>query len=125
MPSNPHRFEPQAFLQGIDAAHQGMNLLNTAFSVRVKSLFKQLAPEHAASYLSGLVIGEELATMQIAPQTDNHRRRLTTTHRALQHRALAFGCECAHAGQSSGLGGLVSGVPSAHALGLNRDEPEI
>jgi 2-dehydro-3-deoxygalactonokinase len=60
-------FEPQAFLQGIDFAAQGESLLNTAFSVRVKSLFKQLPPEHAASYLSGLVIGEELASMQVQP----------------------------------------------------------
>lgn len=58
-------FEPQAFLQGIDYALQGVNLLNTAFSVRVRSLFKTLTPEHAASYLSGLVIGEELAAMQV------------------------------------------------------------
>ena len=63
-------FEPQAFLQGIDVACNGMSLLNTAFSLRVKSLFKQLAPEHTPSYLSGLVIGEELVTMQIQPGTD-------------------------------------------------------
>jgi 2-dehydro-3-deoxygalactonokinase len=60
-------FEPQAFLQGIDFACQGESLLNTAFSVRVKTLFKTLAPEHAASYLSGLVIGEELVSMQVQP----------------------------------------------------------
>jgi 2-dehydro-3-deoxygalactonokinase len=60
-------FEPQAFLQGIDVACQGEGLLNTAFSVRVKTLFKELAPEHAASYLSGLVIGEELVAMQVQP----------------------------------------------------------
>ena len=35
--------------------------------MRVKSLFKELAPEHAASYLSGIVIGEELAAMQVQP----------------------------------------------------------
>ena len=60
-------FEPQAFLKGIDYAQGGFSLLNTAFSVRVKSLFKELAPEHAASYLSGIVIGEELAAMQVQP----------------------------------------------------------
>jgi 2-dehydro-3-deoxygalactonokinase len=60
-------FEPQVFLQGIDTACSGDSLLTTAFSLRVKSLFKELAPEHAASYLSGLVIGEELASMQVQP----------------------------------------------------------
>jgi 2-dehydro-3-deoxygalactonokinase len=60
-------FEPQAFLQGIDVACQGESLLHTAFSVRVKTLFKQLASEHAASYLSGLVIGEELVSMEVQP----------------------------------------------------------
>jgi 2-dehydro-3-deoxygalactonokinase len=58
-------FEPQAFLQGVELACQGESLLTTAFSVRVKTLFQELAPEHAASYLSGLVIGEELVSMQV------------------------------------------------------------
>jgi 2-dehydro-3-deoxygalactonokinase len=60
-------FEPQAFLQAIDVACSGDSLLSTAFSVRVKTLFKSLAPEHAASYLSGLVIGNELVSMQVEP----------------------------------------------------------
>ncbi len=70
LPAQSKEFEPQIFLQGIDFASQGVNLLNTAFSVRVKSLFKELSPEHAASYLSGLVIGEELAAMQVQPGAD-------------------------------------------------------
>ena len=70
LPQQSSRFEPQAFLKGIDVASEGVNILNTAFSVRVKSLFKELAPEHAASYLSGLVIGEELAAMQVQPGVD-------------------------------------------------------
>jgi 2-dehydro-3-deoxygalactonokinase len=67
LPPHSTSFEPQAFLQGIDIAAGGVSLLNTAFSVRVNSLFKQLQPDHAASYLSGLVIGEELAAMQVQP----------------------------------------------------------
>jgi 2-dehydro-3-deoxygalactonokinase len=63
-------FEPQAFLRGIDVACSGETLLNTVFGVRVKSLFKELAPEHAASYLSGLVIGNELTAMQVQPGSE-------------------------------------------------------
>jgi 2-dehydro-3-deoxygalactonokinase len=70
LPQHSTVFEPQAFLKGIDVASEGVNILNTAFSVRVKSLFKELAPEHAPSYLSGLVIGEELAAMQVQPGVD-------------------------------------------------------
>jgi 2-dehydro-3-deoxygalactonokinase len=55
------------FLEGIDHATQSESLLNTAFSVRVKSLFNQLSPTQASSYLSGLVIGEELVSMQLDP----------------------------------------------------------
>ena len=55
------------FLEGIDHATQSESLLNTAFSVRVKSLFNQLTPTQASSYLSGLVIGEELVSMQLDP----------------------------------------------------------
>jgi 2-dehydro-3-deoxygalactonokinase len=64
------KFDTQAFIQGVDYATQSESLLQTAFSVRVKSLFKQLTPRQTASYLSGLVIGEELVSMQIEPGTD-------------------------------------------------------
>lgn len=67
LPPHSTAFEPQAFLHGIDIASQGVSLLNTAFSVRVASLFKQMNPDHTASYLSGLVIGEELHAMQVQP----------------------------------------------------------
>ncbi len=63
----PPVLDEQAFIEGIDHATQSESLLNTAFSVRVKSLFNQLNPQQAASYLSGLVIGEELVSMQLDP----------------------------------------------------------
>jgi 2-dehydro-3-deoxygalactonokinase len=103
----PHStsFEPQVFLQGIDAAFQGESLLNSAFSVRVKTLFKELAPEHAASYLSGLVIGEELAAMQVQPGVElivvgsqqlTERYQLALEHLGAQVRTL--GSQAAWAG---------------------------
>jgi 2-dehydro-3-deoxygalactonokinase len=67
LPQQSAPFEPQVFLQAIDVACSGESLLSTAFSVRVKTMFNELAPEHAASYLSGLVIGEELVSMQVQP----------------------------------------------------------
>lgn len=70
LPTHSTSFEPQAFLHGIDVAQGGVSLLNTAFSVRVNTLFDQLPPDHAASYLSGLVIGEELHAMQVQPGAD-------------------------------------------------------
>jgi 2-dehydro-3-deoxygalactonokinase len=59
--------DKQAFIQGIEHATISESLLNTAFSVQVKSQFKQLSPAQAASYLSGLVMGEELVSMQLDP----------------------------------------------------------
>ena len=49
-----------AFEQGVAHALRGDGLLHTAFSVRTMSLFKRLADQALPSYLSGLVIGEEL-----------------------------------------------------------------
>jgi 2-dehydro-3-deoxygalactonokinase len=98
-------FEPQAFLKGIDYASEGVSLLNTAFSVRVKSLFKELAPEHVASYLSGIVIGEELAAMQVQPGVElivvgsqqlTERYQLALEHLGAQVRTL--GSQAAWAG---------------------------
>jgi 2-dehydro-3-deoxygalactonokinase len=68
----PAALDTTAFLQGIDRAQTssqssigGQSLLGTAFSTRVKSLFNELQPAQAASYLSGLVIGDELAAMRL------------------------------------------------------------
>ena len=67
--SKPAVLDESAFLQGIDRAQtssqSGQGLLGNAFSTRVKSLFNELQPAQAASYLSGLVIGDELAAMRL------------------------------------------------------------
>ena len=70
----PAVLDTAAFLQGIDRAQtshatshaSGQSLLGNAFSTRVKSLFNELQPAQAASYLSGLVIGDELAAMHLS-----------------------------------------------------------
>jgi 2-dehydro-3-deoxygalactonokinase len=98
-------FDEQAFIQGIDYATQSESLLQTAFTVRVKSLFKQLTPQQTASYLSGLVIGEELVSMQLDPgtelvvvgsQTLCERYRIALSH--LQVKARTLGSQAAWAG---------------------------
>ncbi len=65
----PAALDKSAFLQGMDRAQKsntvGQSLLGNAFSTRVKSLFNELQPAQAASYLSGLVIGDELAAMRL------------------------------------------------------------
>ncbi len=49
-----------AFERGVRAALSGGSLLQTAFSVRTLALFGRMSAEALVSYLSGLVIGEEL-----------------------------------------------------------------
>ena len=51
-----------AFLDGVRRAGKGEGLLHNAFGVRALALFERLAPAPSASYLSGLLIGEELRT---------------------------------------------------------------
>ena len=55
-----------AFDAGVALALRGGSLLHTAFSVRSLALFKRLEPSQAPSYLSGLVIGEELRSRSLA-----------------------------------------------------------
>jgi 2-dehydro-3-deoxygalactonokinase len=97
-----------AFLEGIEYATTSESLLNTAFSVRVKSLFNQMQPTQAASYLSGLVIGEELVSMQLDPgtqvvvvgsQTLCERYASALTHLGVEARSL--GTQAAWAGLHS------------------------
>ncbi|KQY89325.1 2-dehydro-3-deoxygalactonokinase [Pelomonas sp. Root1444] len=53
---------PEAFLQGMDAAREEGGLAHQLFAVRTLGLFKQLAPEQLPDYLSGLLIGHEIAS---------------------------------------------------------------
>ena len=54
-----------AFDAGVAHALRSPGLLQAAFSVRTLSLFERLALHERPSYLSGLVIGEELRTRQL------------------------------------------------------------
>jgi 2-dehydro-3-deoxygalactonokinase len=60
LPAGEEAFDADAFDRGVDRALHGEGLLQTAFSVRTLALFERLSPGAGASYLSGLVIGEEL-----------------------------------------------------------------
>ena len=59
-------FDEATFDRGVHTALQGDGLLQTAFSVRTLSLFDRLAAASLPSYLSGLVIGEELRGRPLA-----------------------------------------------------------
>lgn len=48
------------FLRGVARAGNGEGLLHNAFGVRALALFGRLSPAESASYLSGLLIGDEL-----------------------------------------------------------------
>lgn len=56
-------FQPEAFVRGVRLAGQGRpgDLGHRLFSVRTLGLFGDIAPEGLADYLSGLLIGDELA----------------------------------------------------------------
>ena len=55
-----------AFLCGVERAGNGEGLLHNAFGVRALSLFDRLPPAPSASYLSGLLIGEELGRQALS-----------------------------------------------------------
>ena len=55
-----------AFAQGVAQALRGRGILHTAFSVRTLSLFERMPPQALPSYLSGLVIGEEIQCQQLS-----------------------------------------------------------
>jgi len=53
------------FLRGVTHAGNGQGLLHNAFGVRALALFGRLSPAQSASYLSGLLIGEELRLQEL------------------------------------------------------------
>ncbi len=60
LPADDTVFDEAAFDAGVAHSLRGSGLLGAAFSVRTLSLFERLAEACRPSYLSGLVIGEEL-----------------------------------------------------------------
>jgi 2-dehydro-3-deoxygalactonokinase len=59
-------FEPDIFLQGIAHSQQGSSLLHSLFAVRTLGLFERLPAAGLPSYLSGLLIGEELRSQAVS-----------------------------------------------------------
>lgn len=60
MPELDTELDVPAFDQGVSVAMSSRSLMQTAFGVRTLALFNRVRPESLPSYLSGLVIGEEL-----------------------------------------------------------------
>ena len=60
MPAAEPELDANAFEQGVALALGGRGLLHTAFSARALALFKRINAKALPSYLSGLLIGEEL-----------------------------------------------------------------
>lgn len=70
LPEADGDFDRPAFEQGVSLALRGSSLLSTAFSARTLSLFGRMDSAALPSYLSGLVVGEELRTQPLVPGAD-------------------------------------------------------
>jgi 2-dehydro-3-deoxygalactonokinase len=70
LPADEPPLDAIAFNEGVAYALRGEGLLHTAFSARTLALFKRMAADALPSYLSGLVIGEELRCQAL--QTGDH-----------------------------------------------------
>ena len=65
LPAEDGPLDEAAFLRGVLHAREAGSLLQGAFAVRTAALFEELAAQAGPSYLSGLVIGEELRAQQL------------------------------------------------------------
>lgn len=65
LPEDDGELDEAALCRGVDHAMRTGNLLHAAFSARTLSLFDRIAPAAAPSYLSGLLIGEELRSQEL------------------------------------------------------------
>jgi 2-dehydro-3-deoxygalactonokinase len=89
-------FDEAAFVQGVDQSQTAGSVLNKLFAVRTLGLFERMSAAALPSYLSGLLIGEELRTQSISVESapviliGSHALSLRYTL-ALQH--LGIACE--------------------------------
>ena len=65
LPTQEPPADAQAFEAGLRRASQGPGLLHHVFGVRTLALFNGMAAEALPSYLSGLLIGEELRSQKL------------------------------------------------------------
>jgi 2-dehydro-3-deoxygalactonokinase len=63
-------FDEATFLQGVDQSQQAGSVLHRLFAVRTLGLFERLSAAQLPSYLSGLLIGEELRQQAASTQND-------------------------------------------------------
>lgn len=92
MPADDGELDESAFLQGVQHAMRTGNLLHAAFSARTVSLFERIAAAAAPSYLSGLLIGEELrAAVRGEPVVLVGADKLTRRYAlAMKHEGIPF-----------------------------------
>jgi 2-dehydro-3-deoxygalactonokinase len=60
--------DEMAFRRGVARASDGEGILHNAFGVRALALFDRLSPSESASYLSGILIGEEIGRQKLPPE---------------------------------------------------------
>lgn len=105
MPAEDGALDEDAFLQGVRQAQRSASLLRSAFSARTLALFDRLPAQALASYLSGLVIGEELRLRDASARSVVLIGSSTLTQRyALALRTL--GCEARALGAEATWRGL-------------------
>ena len=97
LPPTDGELDVDAFERGLAHARDSASLLHAAFSARTLSLFERLPATSMPSYLSGLVIGEELRAQTLAasglPLVLIGAPALTVRYRlALASRGLAAQC---------------------------------
>jgi 2-dehydro-3-deoxygalactonokinase len=70
LPESDGELDAAAFEQGFRYALRSANLLHAAFSARTLSLFDRMSASAMPSYLSGMVIGEELRSQGLSLADD-------------------------------------------------------
>ncbi|WP_295979760.1 2-dehydro-3-deoxygalactonokinase [uncultured Variovorax sp.] len=94
-----------AFLDGVTRSENGHGLLHNAFGTRTLALFERMPKGELSSYLSGLLIGEELRTQALQASgeviligTSNLTERYTLALRATGVSTRTLGAEATWAG---------------------------
>jgi 2-dehydro-3-deoxygalactonokinase len=105
LPPGDPPLDAAAFTRGVLHAQEAAGLLHAAFSARTLALFERMPQPSLASYLSGLVIGEELrARNRLPPAVVLVGHPVLTARYTLALRAL--GCEARSLGAEATWRGL-------------------
>lgn len=109
-------YEPEAFVEGLELAAEGMALTRALFQLRTRFLENRIESDHVYAMASGLLIGHEVAAASVGQQETIHLAASGDVADSYEAAMARFGLKCVSVDpEQATLAGLLSLFPLIQA----------